>query len=469
MVEFRFFSKYGVKWKFVKVKTYRQGKCLPFLAGRGMIMPLKNLLHKFGAFMQNTSFKRTKLACYSSYFTMSSVFCVPALLVTTMYEIYGISYFLLGTLVFLNFITQLSVDLIFTVFSKKFNIRKLLQNMPLITALGLCIYALFPVLFPKIAYLGLVIGTIIFSVASGLSEVFLSPIIAAIPSENPQKEMSLLHSLYAFGVLTSITISTVFFKLFSVEKWMYLVLFFALLPIITAVLFRISPLPPMQDAAGDESHGNNKKRRMGFALCVLCIFFGACAEASMTNWVSSYMETALHIDKAIGDVVGMAGFIVLLGLTRVAYAKFGKNIIKTLLVGMIGASICYVVAGFSTNVVFSLTACILTGIFTAMLWPGTLIMMEENISAPGVAAYALMASGGDMGCALAPQIFGVVVDGVSKSAWGEELAISLGLEAEQLGFKAGMLFSAIFPLIGIVVVLILIRYFKKAKGDNAKI
>lgn len=419
--------------------------------------------------MQNTSFKRTKLACYSAYFTMSSVFCVPALLFTTMNETYGISYPLLGTLVLLNFLTQLSVDLIFTIFSKKFNIRNMLQNMPLITSLGLFIYALTPVFFPKIAYLGLAVGTIIFSVASGLSEVLLSPTIAAMPSDNPQKDMSLLHSLYAFGVLTDILITTIYFKVFGVENWVYLMLFFALLPILTSVLFRRSPLPPMEETAEPHSAENTRKRRMGFALCVLCIFFGAAAEAAMTNWVSSYMETALHIDKAIGDVVGMAGFIVLLGLTRITYARFGKNIVKTLLVGMAGAAVCYVVAGFSTNVVLSLLACILTGVFTAMLWPGTLIMMEEKISAPGVAAYALMASGGDLGCALAPQIFGIVVDGVSESAWGQEMALSLGLGAEQFGFKAAMLFSAVFPIIGIAVMFIIIRYFKKAKGNHEKI
>ena len=57
--------------------------------------------------MSNFNFKTTKLACYTAYFTMSSVFCVPPILFVTFRESYGISYTLLGTLVLINFFTQL--------------------------------------------------------------------------------------------------------------------------------------------------------------------------------------------------------------------------------------------------------------------------------------------------------------------------------------------------------------------------
>ena len=74
--------------------------------------------------MKKDKFKRTRLACYSAYFTMTSVFSLPPLLFATFQEMYGISYTLLGTLVLTNFCTQLTVDLIFTAFSKYFNVKK---------------------------------------------------------------------------------------------------------------------------------------------------------------------------------------------------------------------------------------------------------------------------------------------------------------------------------------------------------
>ena len=409
------------------------------------------------------NYKRTKLACYSAYFTMSSIFILPPLLFATLQDMYGISYTLLGTLVLTNFCTQMLVDLLFSLFAKKFNAKLLVRVTPLITSLGLVIYALVPSLLPQFAYAGLLIGTIVFSIASGLSEVMLSPTIAALPSEHPQRDMSMLHSLYAFGILFVIVLSTAFFALFGAQNWMYLTLFFAALPIIAAVMFFLSPMPDLQKGAEQERSKRTGKRTLGLALCVACIFFGSCAENTMSNWISGYMENALHIDKAVGDLVGMAAFAVLLGLTRITYAKFGKNIFRMLTIGMIGAAACYLVVAFSGHPIPALAACVLTGIFTSMLWPGALIMMEENVTGVGVAAYALMASGGDLGASVAPQLMGIVTDAVSTSELGMRLAAQQNLSPEQIGLKAGMLVCAIFPILGIVTLLLTIRFFKKCK------
>lgn len=411
--------------------------------------------------MTATNFKRTKFACFTAYFTMSSIFSLPPLLFVTLRETFNISYTLLGTLVLTNFCTQLLVDLLFTVFSNKLNHKVIVRVMPLVTTLGLAIYALIPTLFPDIAYFGLLLGTIIFSVSAGLSEVLLSPTIAAMPSDNPQRDMSTLHSLYAFGVFTVVVLSSIFLKIFGGQNWHYLTLFFALLPVIASVLFFISPMPDMSGENSTVTVEKSKDRALKIALCVACIFFGSCAENAMSNWISSYMENALQIDKALGDVLGMAVFAMLLGLARIAYAKFGKNISKTLLIGMIGASVCYLVAGLSTSIIPAFIACILTGLFTAMLWPGTLIMMEENVPSPGVAIYALMAAGGDLGASIAPQLLGIVTDSVAASSFASDLGATLGLTAEQIGLKAGMLVSSIFPILGVIVVLIIINLLKK--------
>ncbi|MBQ6936790.1 MAG: MFS transporter [Clostridia bacterium] len=417
--------------------------------------------------MQNLNFKRTKLACYTAYFTMSSIFCVPPLLFMTFHSLYNISYTLLGTLVLTNFCTQMLVDLIFTLFSKKFNIQKVVRVMPCITSLGLFIYALIPQFFPQYAYIGLVVGTIIFSVSAGLSEVLLSPVIAAIPSENPQKDMSMLHSLYAFGFFTMVAISTLFLKLFGNENWVYLVLLIGTLPLLAALLFKISPFPDMtEEASQDKNKSKNRNRTIGLALCVGCIFLGSCAENTMSNWISTYMENALNIDKALGDILGMAMFAILLGITRITYAKYGKNISKFLLISMICAAICYLTVSFSNNTILSFVGCILTGIFTSMLWPGTLILMEENVKGVGVAAYALMASAGDFGASLAPQLMGIIIDNVSVSEFALNMSNTLNLTPEQIGLKSGMLITSIFPIVGTILVLFIIKYFKKNKSQE---
>lgn len=407
------------------------------------------------------NFGRTKLACFSAYITMASVFCVPPLLFVTFREMYGISYTLLGTLVLINFITQLSIDLIFTFFAKFFNAKRMVRVMPILTSAGLALYALIPSLFPDFAYLGLVFGTVIFSVSAGLSEVLLSPIVAAIPSKNPQRDMSFLHSLYAFGLLFAVVFSTLFLKLFGNENWAYLLYALALFPLISAALFMTSPMPDMSGEDSKRTLVGSKERTIALALCVGCIFTGSCAENVMSNWISSFMENALGIDKTLGDILGVAVFAVLLGLARILYARFGKKISPVLLVGMILCTICYFVVGISSSAVLSFIACILVGFFSAMLWPGTLILMEDNIKHPGVTAYALLAAGGDLGASVAPQLVGIVTDTVSASDLATNLAPTLGITPEQLGMRTGMLLNAIFPLLGIAILLITFRYFRK--------
>lgn len=407
------------------------------------------------------NFKRTRRACHFSYLSAASAFSLPPILFVTFREMYGISYTLLGTLVLINFCTQLMIDLIFSFFPKRFHIHNTIRTMPFLTSAGLLIYALIPLLFPQYAYIGLVVGTVVFSVAAGLGEVLLSPLIAAIPSDNPQREMSLLHSLYAYGVVGVVTISTLFLKLFGTENWMYLTMFWATLPILSGILFCTSPLPELNISHSGTSH-TAKKQTVGLMLCVACIFLGGATENTMTNWISGYMETALHIPKAVGDIVGLTAFAILLGLGRTLYAKHGKHISTVLLCGMIGATACYVTAGLSSNSIVSMAACVLTGLCTSMLWPGTLILMEENMPHLGVTAYALMAAGGDFGSSVAPQLLGIVVDTVAADEWAAHLGSTLSLSAEQIGMKIGMLIAAIFPLFGTALILVMRSYFKKA-------
>lgn len=407
------------------------------------------------------NYKRTKLACYSAYVTMASAFALPPLLFVTFHDMYGVSYTNLGTLVLINFCTQLTVDLILSFFSKYFNEKFLVRVMPIITSLGLTFYAFSPLIFPNSVFTGFAIATVIFSISAGLSEVLVSPVVAALPSDNPGRDMSFLHSLYGVGVTVVILISTVFFKLFGSENWSYLTLIFAALPLSTAVLFMISPMPDMTSSETSKGGERSKKYLIGLALCVACIFFGSCAENTMSNWVSSFMENAIGIDKALGDILGTAMFAILLALTRMGYAKFGKSITPVLFIGMIGAVVCYLIAGLSTNSVVALVACALTGMFTSMLWPGALIFMEEKLPGAGVAAYALMASGGDLGASIAPQLMGIVVDKVTASSFAADLATQTGLTAEQIGMKSGMLLTTVFPLIGIIALAVTVRYFKK--------
>ena len=83
------------------------------------------------------NYRRTIAACYAVNITMSVIGNPPPLLFLTFHQEYGISYSLLGTLVLINFFTQLTVDLIFSFFSHKFNIPLTVKLTPIIAIAGM--------------------------------------------------------------------------------------------------------------------------------------------------------------------------------------------------------------------------------------------------------------------------------------------------------------------------------------------
>ena len=408
----------------------------------------------------NKMYRSTKWACYLGSGGMSMVSVLSPLLFVTFREMYGISYTLLGLLVVANFLTQLSIDLVFSFFTKYFNIHKTVRAMPVITFVGFMIYAIMPWIFPDLVYLWLIIGTIIFSASAGLGEVLLSPVIAAIPSDNPEREMSMLHSTYAWGCTIVVVVGTLFLKVAGTHNWQFLVLLLSVIPLIDAVLYAKSPLPPMH-IGGSTEKGGVGFRNKGIILIVFCIFLGGATEVTMSEWVSNFIESGVGLPKVVGDILGVAMFAVMLGIGRTTYARIGKNIWRVMLWGMVGAAVCYLVASLALNAVAALIACALAGLCVSMLWPGTLIYAEENFPNLGVAVYALLAAGGDLGASVAPQLVGIVSDKIAVWSMAETIAQKLSITAEQVGIRAGMLIASAFPILGIIILLVMKRYFRK--------
>lgn len=392
--------------------------------------------------------RRLKLACYTANITMSVVACLSPVLFLTFRSLYGLSYSLLGFLVFLNFITQLLVDLLFSFFSHRFNIHLALKGTPVLAVFGLAIYALAPMLFPQNPYIGLLSGTILFCASAGLAEVLLSSVIAAIPAEDPDREMSKLHSVYAWGTVGVILFSTLFLLIFGNENWPWLAFIFLLIPLFSAILFAGAEIPEMktpEKISGVIAFFKNKWLWYG----VLAIFLGGAAECTMSQWSSSYLEQALGIPKVWGDVFGVALFSVALGLGRTLYSKYGKNLGKVITFGAVGAAFCYLICAISPWPIVGLLACALTGFCTSMLWPGNLVLATDRFPTSGVFIFAMMAAGGDLGASLSLQLIGIVTDAVIAAPPAATLAASLSLSPEQLGMKLGMLIAMLFPLVAI--------------------
>lgn len=394
--------------------------------------------------------KLLKPACYTGNISMAMVSVLSPLLFLTFRNMYGISFSKLGTLVLINFVTQLTVDLIFSFFSHRFNIPKTVRAMPLLTILGFGIYAASPILFKQNIYIGLCIGTILFSAASGLGEVLLSPIIAALPSDDPDREMSKLHSVFAWGVVGVTIFSTLFIYIFGAEKWQFLPIMFISIPLLGFIFYLCSDIPKIgtpEKASGAVGLLKNK----GVWLCVFAIFLGGASECTMELWASGFLENSLGISKLWGDIFGVALFAAMLGLGRTLYSKIGRNIEKVLFLCALGSTLCYLISAISPIPVIGLAACALTGLCTSMLWPGTLIVASERYPSGGVFIFAMMAAGGDLGASVGPQLVGSITDVAAASPAFIALAEKLSQTPDALGMKLGILVGMLFPLFAIPV------------------
>lgn len=414
------------------------------------------------------SYKTLKLACYTANVTMSVVGNISPLMFVTFRELYGISYSLLGLLILINFGTQLTIDLIFSFFSHKFNIEKTVKLAPVFSFAGLLIYSVFPMLFPQLAYVGIVVGTFIFALSGGLCEVLISPVVAAIPSDDPDREMSKLHAVYAWGVVPVIIITTLFLLVFEAKNWYFLIFAYMLIPLTSSILFALSRIPPMKTPERVSGALKFLKSRTLW-MCVTAIFLGGAAECAMSQWASSYLEKAISIPKVWGDVLGVALFALMLGLGRTLYSKFGKNIHRVLTLGALGAAVCYLAAAFTLSPTMALVACTLTGLCVSMLWPGSLIVSSERFPESGVFIYAMMAAGGDLGASVVPQLIGIVTDTALSSPTLGALSLHLNISPEQLGMKLGMLVGSLFPLIAVPIFISLSKKNARKTADKTEI
>lgn len=396
--------------------------------------------------------KILKYACYFSSASMAVVSHLSPLLFLTFRNLYGISYSLLGFLVVVNFSTQLLIDLIFSFFSRRFNIPFTILLMPILSMVGFLLYALSPFVFEGgNVYIGLVIGTIIFSASSGLGEVLTSPVVASIPAENPEREMSKLHSMYAFGVVGVVIFSTLFLLVFGNNLWWLLTLILITPSAISGVLFFMSDIPDLNEGAIEESRGDNIFKKPALYLSFIGIFLGGAAECTMSQWASGYLEAALGIPKVWGDVFGVALFGLALAFGRSLYGRIGKNAPRALFFGAIGTTLCYFTAAVSPFPIIGLLGCAFTGFTASMLWPGSLIISSERFPKGGVMLYALMAAGGDLGASVGPWAVGLVADACIASPKAAEIAASLSITTEQLGMKLGLLIGMLFPLFAIFI------------------
>ena len=168
--------------------------------------------------MKKLSAKYTIAGCYLGSFTQAITANFIPLLFLTFHSDYGISLTLIGTLITVNFGTQLLTDLIASKIVDKIGYRPCLVAAELLSGGGLILIAILPELL-SVPVAGLYIASIVYAVGSGLIEVLVSPVVEACPTKNKKAAMGFLHSCYSWGQVIVIALSTLFFVLAGIDNW----------------------------------------------------------------------------------------------------------------------------------------------------------------------------------------------------------------------------------------------------------
>jgi MFS family permease len=397
--------------------------------------------------MTAQSYRLTTVSCFLGIFVQAVASNITAVLFIPLMTLYDLSYIHLGILVAVNFSTQVGVDLVVSAIVDRFGFRRLILPAGLLAAVGLVLFALSPLLFDSVL-VGMILSTIIFSAACGLSEVLLSPIVNAIPHDEKGPAMTLMHSFYAWGQVATILVTTLFLFVFGIERWQVIVMIWAVVPLVNFFMFLAAPFPGVVP----EEHRQTMRDllfRPFYLVALLAILAGASTELVMAQWASTFAERALALPKITGDLYATAGFAVMLGVGRVLYGAYGARIqMHNVLVNSAAAGVvCYVIAALSPYSSLSLAACAVCGLAASLLWPGTLVVTAARYPLAGAWMFAILAAAGDVGAALGPFVTGLATDQVLSAPAVVALSGGFGLTAEQFAIRAGILLAALFPLV----------------------
>lgn len=374
------------------------------------------------------TYRHTFRAACTGYIVQAVINNLAPLLFVAFQQGFGLSRLQITTLITVNFLIQLLVDLLAAGFVDRLGYRRAAVASQALAAAGLMGLGVLPYVLPP--YAGLLTATVLCALGGGLLEVIISPIVEALPGESKSGSMSLLHSFYCWGCVLVIVLSTVYFAAFGVARWRWLALLWALLPACNLLFFLRVPL---RSLLAEQQHATPLGRLLqngGFWVMLCLMLCAGASEQAMSQWASLFAETGLGVSKTVGDLLGPCLFAVLMGSGRAFFGRErGISIEKAIAGSALLCIVSYLLAALSPWPLAALLGCGLCGLSVAVFWPGVFSLCAAAFPTGGTAMFALLALAGDLGCSSGPGVVGWV----SQAAGGS--------------LQAGLAAATAFPLL----------------------
>lgn len=373
-------------------------------------------------------YQKTISACFVGYIVQAIVNNFVPLLFLFFQRSYHIPLSQITLLVTFNFGLQLLVDLLSVGFIDKIGYRAAMILAHALAAAGLLLLTVLPELLP-VPFAGILISVMVYAIGGGLLEVLVSPVVEACPSDNKEKTMSRLHSFYCWGHAGVVLVSTVFFYVAGIGNWKLLALIWAIVPVCNAIAFAKVPIASLIEEGESGMNWKELFRIKQFWILLLMMVCAGASEQAVSQWVSTFAEKGLGISKAAGDLAGPMAFALSMGISRWFYGKYGERILleRFMKCSCVLCILSYLCISLAPVPLVSLIGCGVCGLSVGIAWPGTFSKASAALPKGGTALFALLALGGDIGCAGGPTLVGMV-----SGALGDNL-------------KTGILAGVIFP------------------------
>lgn len=379
--------------------------------------------------MRQFTYQDTLRASYMGYVTQAIINNFAPLLFLIFRETFNIPLEQMTLLITANFLTQLVVDILAIKFVDRIGYKLCIVAAHVFAAVGIIGLGVFPMLTDH-KFLALLAAVMTYAIGGGLIEVLISPIVEAVPTENKASSMSLLHSFYCWGMVLVVVFSTLFLYVFGSHSWHILAGIWALFALGNAVYYLQVPIARLTQEGESMTVKALFSMKTFWVFIILMISAGA-SEQAMAQWSSAFAESGLGISKTVGDLLGPSLFAILMGVTRVFYAKYSERIdlLSFIIASGLLCIASYLLVIFAPNPTLSLVGSAICGLSVGILWPGVFSIAAQGIPKGGTALFAILALAGDVGCAVGPSIVGGIT----------------GLFDENL--KYGFLMAVIFPVL----------------------
>ena len=377
-------------------------------------------------------YKHTAISCFLGYICQSVTINFAPLLFLTFSSDFDIPMSSITALITVNFAFQLLTDLLSPKFVDRIGYRSAMLLAHGLCAAGMILLPLLPKLLG--GFPGLLTATLLYAIGGGLLEVLASPIIESCPLDNKASLMGVLHSFYCWGIVITVLLSTAFFTAFGIENWEILSILWAILPILNLVFICFVPMPSPPPVEKGKTDLKTVFSKSIFWIFLAMMFASGSSEMAIQQWASTFTESALGVDKSLGDLLGVCGFAVTMGSARIIYSKFADKIPQKTVLFVCGVMtlLCYLAISLVDSPAVGFAGCILCGFAVGIFWPCTFSLATSRMPGCTTSMFALLSLAGDVGCTTGPTVAGLVSD-----AAGGNLRI-------------GILSASIFPVIMII-------------------